>query len=418
MVTRAYLMFALLQADAAPTFVQLLIVSALAASIPVISGSLKVLSVPVVVGEIVIGILLGGSGLGVIGDNTHITFLAELGFIYLMFLSGLEIDFSLLKRGSRVERSGALGNPITLGFAVFAGTVALALLASLLLSATGAVEKPLIMALVLSTTSVGVVLPVLKDSGLISKSFGQSVLLSALIADFSTMVLITAVVAAASGGLTPELLLILMLFVAFLAVWRLGAALRTGRWGKALDVPRAVAAEAPVRLALALMIFFVVLSRWVGAEVILGAFLSGAAVSLLSHRPSHVLNAKLGAIGFGFLVPVFFIHTGANFDLEKVAASTAGLVLVPALVAAAYAVKVLPSLLYVRVYDLRTALSAGVLLSSRLSLIIAAAAVGVRVGAVSEAVAAAVVLVAVFTCTLSPILFNKLYRDPARSGDR
>jgi Kef-type K+ transport system membrane component KefB len=411
-------MFALLQADAAPTFVQLLIVSALAASIPVISGSLKVLSVPVVVGEIVIGILLGGSGLGVIGDNTHITFLAELGFIYLMFLSGLEIDFSLLKRGSRVERSGALGNPITLGFAVFAGTVALALLASLLLSATGAVEKPLIMALVLSTTSVGVVLPVLKDSGLISKSFGQSVLLSALIADFSTMVLITAVVAAASGGLTPELLLILMLFVAFLAVWRLGAALRTGRWGKALDVPRAVAAEAPVRLALALMIFFVVLSRWVGAEVILGAFLSGAAVSLLSHRPSHVLNAKLGAIGFGFLVPVFFIHTGANFDLEKVAASTAGLVLVPALVAAAYAVKVLPSLLYVRVYDLRTALSAGVLLSSRLSLIIAAAAVGVRVGAVSEAVAAAVVLVAVFTCTLSPILFNKLYRDPARSGDR
>ena len=84
----------------------------------------------------------------------------------------------------------------------------------------------------------------------------------------------------------------------------------------------------------------------------------------------------------------------------------------PILLAAAYAVKVLPALLYARVYSMREALSAGLLLSSRLSLIIAAAAIGVQVGAVSEAVAAAVILVAVFTCTLSPILFTKVYRAP------
>jgi CPA2 family monovalent cation:H+ antiporter-2 len=158
------------------------------------------------------------------------------------------------------------------------------------------------------------------------------------------------------------------------------------------------------------MIFFVVLSQWVGAEVILGAFLAGAAISLISHHESRTLEGKLSSIGFGFLIPIFFIHTGANFDLGEVRGSPEGLLLVPVLLVAAYLMKVLPALLYARVCTMREAISAGLLLSSRLSFIIAAAAIGVRVGAVSEAVAAAAILVAVFTCTLSPILFTKVYR--------
>jgi Kef-type K+ transport system membrane component KefB len=163
------------------------------------------------------------------------------------------------------------------------------------------------------------------------------------------------------------------------------------------------------------MIFFVVLSQWIGAEIILGAFLSGAAISLISHRQSRVLEEKLSAIGFGFLIPVFFIYTGANFDLGQLTGSPEDLLLVPVLIVAAYAVKVPPSLLYAHVYGWRSALAAGILLSSRLSLIIAAAAIGVEVGAVSESVAAAVILVAAFTCTLSPILFSAIY---GRSGRR
>jgi Kef-type K+ transport system membrane component KefB len=166
------------------------------------------------------------------------------------------------------------------------------------------------------------------------------------------------------------------------------------------------------------MVFFVVLSQWVGAEIILGAFLAGAAISLISHQESRTLESKLSAIGFGFLIPIFFIHTGASFDLEKITDTPRGLMLVPILIVSAYAVKMLPALLYARVYDLRAALAAGVLLSSRLSLIIAAAAIGVRVGAVSEAVATAVILVAVFTCTLSPTLFGKLHRTADQSADR
>ncbi len=280
------------------------------------------------------------------------------------------------------------------------------------------------MALILSTTSVGVVVPVLRDAGLTAGSFGQSILLSALVADFSTMLLITVAIAAAAGGVTPELLLILVLFVAFFGAWRVGAFLRRGHWRQLPRTPRAAAAEERTRLAFALMIFFVVLSQWVGAEVILGAFLAGAAISLISHHESKTLEGKLSAIGFGFLIPIFFIHTGANFDLERVTSSPEGLLLVPILLVAAYLVKVVPALLYARVYGMREAISAGLLLSSRLSLIIAAAAIGVRVGAVSEAVAAAVILVAVFTCTFSPILFAKVYSpaeatpDARNSADR
>jgi Kef-type K+ transport system membrane component KefB len=399
------------QETESPSFAPLLIITALAAFIPLVTDRLKVLPIPVIVGEILVGILLGESGLGIIRESSYLTFLAEFGFVYLMFLSGLEIDFSRLRSNElTARRGGALGNPINLGLAVFAGTVALAFLISLLLGVAGMVKSPLIMALILSTTSVGVVVPVLRDAGLTAGSFGQSILLSALVADFSTMLLITVAIAAAAGGVTPELLLILVLFVAFFGAWRVGAFLRRGHWRQLARTPRAAAAEERTRLAFALMIFFVVLSQWVGAEVILGAFLAGAAISLISHHESRTLEGKLSAIGFGFLIPIFFIYTGANFDLEEVLGSSKGLLLVPILLAAAYAVKVLPALLYARAYSMREALSAGLLLSSRLSLIIAAAAIGVRVGAVSEAVAAAVILVAVFTCTLSPILFTKVYR--------
>ena len=400
-----------------PSFAPLLIVTVLAAVIPLVSDRLKILPIPVIVGEILVGVLLGESGFGIIQESLYLTFLAEFGFVYLMFLSGLEINFSSLRSDQLNERrGGALGNPIILGFAVFAGTVALAFLISLLLGAAGMVKSPLIMALILSTTSVGVVVPVLRDAGLTAGSFGQSMLLSALVADFSTMLLITVAIAAAAGGVTPELLLIVVLFVAFFGAWRVGAFLRRGHWRRLVGTPRAAAAETRTRLAFALMVFFVVLSQWVGAEVILGAFLAGAAISLISNRESRTLEGKLSAIGFGFLIPIFFIHTGANFDFAMVTGSPEGLLLVPILLVAAYAVKVLPALLYARVYSMRGAISAGLLLSSRLSLIIAAAAIGVRVGAVSEAVAAAVILVAVFTCTLSPILFTKVYRTPADAG--
>lgn len=404
---------ALLQGVEAPSYAPLLIVVALAAVIPLVSDRLKALPVPVIVGEILAGILLGQSGLGVIRNSPSVDFLAEFGFVYLMFLAGLEIDFGSLGRPESGKRGGPLANPIVLGLAVFAGTVTLAFIASLFLGAVGLVENPFIMALILSTTSVGVVIPVLRDMGLTMTPFGQSVLLGALLADFSALLLITAAIAAATGGLTPDLLLILALFVAFFGVWRLGASLRRGRLSEATSTPRASASETPVRLAFALMVSFVALSQWVGAEVILGAFLAGAAISLVSHHQSRALEGKLGAIGFGFLIPIFFIHTGANFDLAGITGSREGLLLVPALIAAAYAVKLLPSLLFARAYGLRTALAAGFLLSSRLSLIIAAAAIGARVGAVSDSVAAAVILVAVFTCTVSPVVFTKLYNKEA-----
>ena len=161
-----------------PSFAPLLIVTALAAFIPLVTDRLKVLPIPVIVGEILVGILLGESGLSIIQESSYLTFLAEFGFVYLMFLSGLEIDFSSLRSNELAERrGGVLGNPITLGFAVFAGTIALAFLISLLLGAAGMVRNPLIMALILSTTSVGVVVPVLRDAGLTAGSFGQSTLL-------------------------------------------------------------------------------------------------------------------------------------------------------------------------------------------------------------------------------------------------
>jgi len=158
----------------------------------------------------------------------------------------------------------------------------------------------------------------------------------------------------------------------------------------------------------------VFLAEALGLEVILGAFLAGALVSILSAEREGVLREKLDALGYGFFVPLFFITVGVGFDLQALVASPSSLILVPVLIAAAYAVKMVPALLWRLSFSWRESLAAGVLLSSRLSLIIAAAAVALNLGLISPAVNAAVILVAIVTCTVSPMLFIRL--APAAAG--
>jgi Trk K+ transport system NAD-binding subunit len=167
-------------------------------------------------------------------------------------------------------------------------------------------------------------------------------------------------------------------------------------------------AQIRVRGAFALMVAWVFLAESLGLEVILGAFLAGAFISIVSGEREREHRQKLEAVGYGFFIPVFFITVGARFDLGALLASESALWLLPLLLAAAYAVKVLPALLLRLAFPWRRALGAGFLLSARLSLIIAAASIAVELELISQATNAAVILMAVVTCTLSPMIFNRL----------
>jgi Kef-type K+ transport system membrane component KefB len=402
-------------------FVSLLLITGLAAFVPLLATGLRRLRMPIVVGEILAGMIVGQSGLNLIEFSPTLDFLALFGFAYLMFLSGLEVDFGAITSRSD-DRPGftRLNRVVTLGFAVFGLTLVLAFLAATSLLFLGLIRDPWMIALILSTTSLGIVVPVLKERGLIASEYGQSLLLSALIADFGTLLFITVEVAVLSKGLSLEVLVVLLVLVVFALLFRVAkfaASLNSMR--RLFDELSHATAQIHVRGAVALMVAFIVLSEWLGLEVILGAFLAGVLISLLSREDrTQFLRLKMDAIGFGFFIPIFFIMVGVRFDLHSLAGSPTALALAPLLLIVAYAIKFAAALPYRFLFSWRETLAAGCLLSARLSLIIAAAAIALELGLLDEAGNSAIILVALVTCTVSPLLFNRILPPLTSTGGR
>ncbi len=395
------------------SFLSLLLITGLAAFVPLLSSRFKKLRVPIVVGEIIAGMVIGKSGLNLIEPSPALIFLTLFGFTYLMFLSGLEVDFDIISGNStHGERRSFFENPIKLGLAVFGLTIAIAFVSAEVLLQFDLVQEPFIIALILSTTSLGIVVPVLKERGIMASRYGQSLLMSALVADFGTLVLIAIDVAIISQGLTLEVLLVFILLAAFAVAVQVGKlAAKIPGLPRVIEELSHATSQIRVRGAMALMIAFIVLSEWLGSEIILGAFLAGAVISLLSPREGSQLQVKMEAIGFGFFIPIFFIMVGVQFDLPALMESNEALLLVPLLLIIAYAIKFVAGLLYRTVFSWRETFAAGSLLSSRLSLIIAAAAIALELGIIDEAVDSAIILVAIVTSVLSPLLFNRFFQS-------
>ncbi len=377
----------------------LLLVSGAAAVLPLAA---RWLGAPAAVLEIGFGVLLGKSALDLQMGGEWLPFLAHLGFLLLMFQSGMELNFTLLSR--RLGKEG----PFQL--ALFGATLALALAAAFVLG------QGSFTALILTTTSLGLVMPVLKELSLGRKDFGQSLLMAATLADFLTLLGVTFVILWHRYGVSWQMVQPLPLFLGFgVLLW----AFRMWAWWNPEHAEKLAGAgrsgddadpqEQGVRFALALLFLFVGLSLVTGLEPVLGAFMGGAIISFV-FREKEKLESKISALGFGFLTPIFFINVGMQFDLGNVL-SPERLLFTGKLVVAAFAVKCLPGLLFPLFgRPLRQGVLAGVLLSSRLSLVVAAASVGLAEGLVSPAVKDSVVLLALITCLSGPTLFKALYR--------
>ena len=393
------------------TFLPLLLITGLAFAVPLLATRLRRFSVPIVVLEILAGIVIGRSGLNWIEPSETLSFLGEFGFAYLMFLSGLEIDFNLLSTRSLVEAEGPRWKqPLPMAVLIFAGTLVLGLAGGFGLAALDLVQDPLLMGLILSTTSLGVVVPVLKEKKVLGTEFGQAILIQSSIADFATLILLTVAIALNQGGLELDLLLIPVLLLAFVLFARLGQeAAATGMIRRFLRQFSSATAQIRVRGAFALMVGWVVMASAFGVELILGAFLAGAILGFIADEDSTPAREKLEAIGYGFFIPVFFILVGVNFNFSALLGSSEALLLMPILVAMAYLVKIIPSLAFRINFPWRAAMAAGILLSSRLSLIIAEAAIALDIGAISEAVNTDIILLAIITTSFSPIIFNRLH---------
>jgi len=401
--------------------VALLLITGLAAVVPILSKKLDRFGIPIVVYEIIAGIIIGTSWLNLIEPSTILTFLAEFGFAFLMFLSGLELDYRLLNP-TRPATSGESrwSQPLPLGILIFLGTIILAFGAAALFAPTGTTRNPLLLGLILSTTSLGVVVPVLKERDLAAGRFGQYILVAASIADFATLLLLTIVIAVLSEGLTLDLLLIPTLLLLFILFARFSlSASRGSRLQNALNSLSSATSQIRVRIAFALMVAWVVLAEAFGVELILGAFLAGAIAGLISGQEDHGERDKLDAIGYGFFIPIFFIMVGVQFNIQAVFQSAEGLQLLVWLVVVAFVVKIVPALLLKLRFSWRQTFAGGALLSSRLSLIIAASAIALSMGLISDTVNSDIILLAIITVTISPLVFSRIYpfrKKQIRSG--
>ena len=397
-------------------FFNLMVVVGLALLVPIILSRQKKIRLPIIVGEIIAGIIIGKSGFQLIWANDPILeFLAEFGLIYLMFLSGIEIDFgAMLAKSSpaskKVEgaKNSELSAPL-LGLLVFIVTFLLSIGLAFLLKNLLSLKSPWMMALILSTTSLGVVVPVLKESNIINSKFGQSILVSAFIADFATMLFITTYISILSKGLSLEIFLVAILFGIFFFLYRFGVFVnKVPILQKSLNELSHATAQIKIRGAFALILVFIVFSEILGTEVILGAFLAGVIIALIkTPNDSHIIQ-QLEAFGFGLLIPIFFINIGININLKSLIGSPLAMALFPILLIGAYLIKLIATGLFNFNFSFKKSIAAGFLMSSRLSLIIAASAIGLRMGLISDAVNTTIILVAIFSVTVSPVVFMRL----------
>ncbi len=379
-------------------YTNLLLVVAAAFLAPLALGFFPRLRLPAIVLEILLGIALGPSGLGWVEVDLPIRILALVGLAFLLFLAGLEIDVDRLR-----------GLTLRLTAAGFLLSVGLGVVVGIAFDAAGVVRSPLFLAIVLCATSLGVIVPVLKDSGNVATPFGQLVIAAASIADFGAIIMLSLFFSGEGSTDTTGKLILLGGFGLLVAAVGLAVARaeRSMSLADALLRLQDTTAQIRVRGAFVLLIGFVALADQVGLETILGAFAAGALLSLIDRDQAMThpqFRLKLEAAGFGLFVPVFFVSSGLRFDLNALSSSASTVARVPLFLLALLVVRGLPALVYQSrgTLDRAHAAIAGLLQATSLPFIVTATMIGQQIGVITKPTAAGLIAAGLLSVVIFP----------------
>jgi Kef-type K+ transport system membrane component KefB len=366
----------------------------------------RFVAVPEVVLQIIFGILLGPYVLNLAHSNSVITALSDLGLTYLMFLAGSEVDVAIIRKG---HAGLAVGSWVV--------SVLLALLVGLILHASGLVLDSVVVALCLTTTALGTLLPVLRDSGILETPFGPVILSVGAIGEFGPIVAVALLLTGRDARLT---VLLLALFV-FIAVVAALLAVQVHPPGFVLLLRRHLhsTSQLPVRISMLLVILLVDLALKLSLDVLLGAFAAGVVVRLfIRGEDQEQMTSKLEAIGFGFLIPIFFIESGINFDLHALIHQPRVLLLVPVFTLLFLFTRGLPTLLFFRRALSRAhARGLALLAATGLPLILVITTIGVDEHRMKPQNAAALVAAGMLSVLIYPILgLRRLRAEPESAG--
>jgi Kef-type K+ transport system membrane component KefB len=375
----------------------LLIVAAAAFVAPVVAGLIPRRLVPPVVLEVLAGVLIGPQGLNLVHDTGGVNVLYLLGFGFLLFLAGQEVQIERF-RGPAFRLSG-------LSFLI---SVVLGLAAAFALRPLAGGADLRLLTLALIASSLGVIVPVLRDAGEIKSDFGQLVMISGSVGEFGSLLLLTILFSA-----QPEPTVVQILYVVALGVAAVAGAFGIRRFWRSPWMRKVLlgsddsTSQLRVRGAFVILLVFSALAHQFGVDALLGAFIGGIVLNIADRddRPNQKrFQGKLGAIGYGFLVPVFFIVTGVQFDIRSLLASQSSLVLLPALVLAILVVRAGPALVYRGRIGSRAAAAAGLLQATTLTFPVVVAEVGRSLGLLPEAAAAALIGAALVSVLVFPAL--------------
>jgi len=391
----------------------LVIVLAVAAGVPLLLGLAQSfvpgLLLPGALLEIVAGVLLGPSVLGWVRPDVTVSALALLGLSFLLFLAGAEVDLRRFR--------GALGRRVALSLLV---SVLAALLVGAVLVALGVGGAALI-GVALLATSLGLVVPVLADAGQLSAPVGRMTIVGASAGEVAAVVLLSVGLAGADTPLAGRLLLLGLLLVALgaiaLAVFGVEHSMRLD----ALITRLAdTSAQIRVRLTVLLVAGLAFAASALGFEAILGAFLAGVLLRALDPEPERThphYPIKLEAIGYGLLVPVFFVSSGLTLDLRGLVEQPVALAFIPAFLVALLLVRGVPALVFHRELSGREIAVVGLLQATSLPFLLAATEIGEQMGLLDPTVAAGLVAaglvsVLVFPAVALALLARESEPDP------
>jgi len=377
----------------------LVVVAAVAAAAPFLADLTPRILVPIVILEIVLGIAIGPEVLDLADPGGLVEALSTFGLAFLFFLAGLEIEFERLA-----------GRPAKLGAAGWAVSLVLGIAIAAALWAIGAVDAPVLVGLALTTTTLGTLMPILRDAGVLGERFGSYVVGAGAVGELGPIVAVSLILAYEAGEVWRSALLVVFGAIAVLAVLA-AIRVRPARIVRLVEQTMHSSGQFAIRLSLLVIVTLVVLAADLGLDIVLGAFTAGIVVGFVTRgTDSRAFEAKLDAIGYGFLIPIFFIHTGMTFDVDALGEPET-LAMLVGFALLLLVVRGLPAwLLYRRDLPATRRRPLALLSAAGLPLIVAITEIGTSVGVMPEQEAVALVGAGMLSVLVYPVLALSLWR--------
>jgi Kef-type K+ transport system membrane component KefB len=377
---------------------ELLLIAFVAMLAPLLAELPRNFRLPVVVLEVILGILIGPQVFHLASPDGMTGTLGELGLTFLLFMVGLEIDFDKIR-----------GRPLSLAVGGWFLSLFVAMVCMFFFNVIGLIQTPPVLAAVaLSTTALGVLAPILRDRGELNTAFGTYMVAAAAVGEFGPLVVISMLLIPTNSTFVHALFMVTFIIIALVAA-NIALNTRSSRLIDILTRTMQSSGQLPVRICILLQILFVALAAKFGLNIVMGAFAAGIVVGLaIKGEEGELLRHKLDAIGYGFLIPIFFIVAGMRFEVSALWSAPLAPIQVALLSGLLVLVRGVPVFLYKKELTPEEKLPFALYSATGLPLIVIISEIGVSSGLMPADRGAILVSAGMISVLLFPILAVKL----------